>query len=141
MASENIKSIYETSNKNDKAMKETAGLESKLNHFRWIKKKYLNKLGDSLGQISYFKKKIHSPEQCQSSDAARKSTYGVTPFPVWNTWIKSRRWSDAHPIREKLNISKSKRTSEENSLSHNISHRNEKYYLETRKVQQTYGWI
>ena len=57
MASENIKSIYETSNKNDKAMKETAGLESKLNHFRWIKKKYLNKLGDSLGQISYFKKK------------------------------------------------------------------------------------
>ena len=58
MASENIKSTEEMRKKNDKAMIEKTGLESKLNFFCWINKKALNKLENSSGQVAFLHIKL-----------------------------------------------------------------------------------
>ena len=44
MASENIRATEEIKKKNDKAMTERAGIESKIKDFLWLNEKALNKL-------------------------------------------------------------------------------------------------
>ena len=54
MASENIKATEDMRKKNEKAMTEKAGLESRLKCFHWINEKAFNKLENSSGQVASF---------------------------------------------------------------------------------------
>ena len=58
ISSESIKDTEDMRKRNDKTMTENADLESNLIRFRWANEKYLNKLGNSSGQVDSFHIKL-----------------------------------------------------------------------------------
>ena len=58
ISSERIKDTEDMRKRNDKTMTENADIESNLIRFRWTNEKYLNKLGNSSGQVASFHIKL-----------------------------------------------------------------------------------